>query len=168
MKQALLVIDIQNDYFESGKHPLNNSLQTLNNGMEAIKDYKKNGALIIIIQHFNTRKLGSPFLTEGTDGVLNHPTITTFLDNDSNAVLVKKTKRNSFIDTDLEAILKKNEITDLIVCGMKTDWCITCTSTEALNRGYSVQVIENACTTVSQTLHDEFIKKLSDLGVEII
>ena len=168
MNQALLVIDIQNDYFENGKHPLNNAQQTLNNCIESINDYKQKGALIIVIQHFNTRKLGSPFLTEGTDGVLNHPTITAFLDNHNDAFLVKKTKRNSFIDTDLEAILKKNKITNLIVCGMKTDWCVTCTSKEALTRRYEVQVIENACTTVSQKLHDVSIQKLSDLGVEII
>ena len=70
MKKALLVIDLQNDYFPGGAFPLWNTDHTLENVLKAIEKAKRSDISVLHIQHGAHSKVGiAPFFNEGTEGV---------------------------------------------------------------------------------------------------
>ena len=76
MKRALLVIDLQNDYFPGGKFALWNTDATLANIESAIGRARAAGIPVILIQHVADPAMGiAPFFNEGTEGADIHPRI---------------------------------------------------------------------------------------------
>ena len=103
MTKALLVIDLQNDYFPDGKFPLWNTEAVLQNIERAIEKANAKGIPVIHIQHVANSKMGiAPFFNEGTTGVEIHPRI---LAAAPNAPVVVKHFADSFEKTTLEETL---------------------------------------------------------------
>ena len=76
MSKALLVIDLQNDYFPGGKFPLWNTDVTLQNIERAIEKAKAQNIPVILIQHIADSSTGiAPFFNTGTTGAEVHPRI---------------------------------------------------------------------------------------------
>ena len=76
MTQALLVIDLQNDYFPGGKFPLWNTEVVLENIERAIGAANTLGIAVIHIQHIANSEMGiAPFFNAGTTGADIHPRI---------------------------------------------------------------------------------------------
>jgi nicotinamidase-related amidase len=151
MKKALLVIDIQNDYFSGGKFPLWHTEETLANILQAITMAQTKGISVILVQHIaNPEKGLAPFFNQNTEGVLIHPRI---LEAAPDAPIVVKQYADSFLHTDLEATLSKLGITDLLACGMMTQNCVTHTAISKAAEKYQVSILTNCCTTVDQMIH---------------
>lgn len=151
MSQALLVIDIQNDYFPNGAFPLWNAAGTLDKVEQAIHKAQAQQILVILIQHIADKARGlSPFFNEGTEGVAIHPRI---LAAASTAPIVIKHFADSFVNTDLEATLQHLGIDELLVCGMMTQNCVTHTAISKQAEKYQVSIIQDCCTTVTELLH---------------
>jgi hypothetical protein len=62
---------------------------------------------------------------------------------------VRKSYKSSFIDTDLEQVLAKLQVSKLIICGAESNHCIRHTSHSAFDRGYDVTLIADAHTANS-------------------
>ena len=120
MKEGLLIIDVQNDYFTGGKCELYQSEKALN----AIKELIS-------------------FFVPNTDGVNIHEEIKPLPDEK----VIPKNYPNSFLKTDLQDELKKEGITDLVICGMMTHMCVDTTTRAASDYGYKVTLISDACAT---------------------
>jgi len=147
--KALLVIDLQTDYFPGGKFPLWNTDAVLQNIEVAIGKANAQGISVIHIQHIAKQGM-APFFTEGTPGADIHPRI---LAAAPNAPVVVKEFADSFEKTNLEETLKKLGITDLLVCGMMTQNCVTHTAISKAAEKYKVTILPECCTTVSEILH---------------
>ncbi|MFN5328501.1 MAG: cysteine hydrolase family protein [Planctomycetota bacterium] len=156
MKKALLVIDLQNDYFPRGKFPLWNTDVVLENIERAIARANAQGIPVIHIQH--VAKGVAPFFNEGTPGADIHPRILTATPN---APVVVKEFADSFEKTNLEETLAKIGVTDLLVCGMMTQNCVTHTAISKAAEKYNVTVVVDCCTTVSEILHQIALHALS-------
>ena len=103
MSRALLVIDVQNDYFHGGNFPLWNTEAVLANTLLAIEAAKAKGVPVIIIKHIADKSQGlAPFFNEGTNGVEVHPAITVAAPD---APVVVKSFADSFYQTNLEEVL---------------------------------------------------------------
>lgn len=151
MKKALLVIDLQNDYFPGGSFPLWNAQATLENIVQAIARAQKIGAEVVHIQHVADPQAGiAPFFNAGTAGVEIRPEI---LSAAPHAPIVVKHYADGFYRTDLEKILAERGITELLVCGMMTQNCVTHTAISPAAAKYKVSVLTDGCTTVSQMIH---------------
>lgn len=151
MKKALLVIDLQNDYFPGGNFPLWNTDTTLANVLQAIHTADQNNIPIIIVQHIaNPTKGISPFFNQDTEGVAIHPNIVAAAPD---APVVIKEFADSFHQTKLEQILSELSITDLLVCGMMTQNCVTHTAISKAAEKYSVTILGDCCTTVDEMIH---------------
>ena len=148
MKKALVVIDIQNEYFPNGKFPLWNPEGTLNATIELISIAKKESIPVVLIQHI----LGAdaPTFNFGSNGAKIHPRI---LEAAPDAPVVSKQFADSFHKTELEAILDKLNIEHIILCGMMTQNCVTHTALSKSAEKYKVSVIADACTTVNEIIH---------------
>lgn len=152
MSKALLVIDLQNDYFPGGKFPLWNTDATLQNTERAIRMANAQGIPVIMIQHIANRSLGiAPFFNHGTIGAEVHPRI---LAAAPQAPVVVKEFADSFVNTTLEETLTKLGATELLVCGMMTQNCVTHTAISKSAEKYDVLILADCCTTVNEMLHN--------------
>lgn len=142
MKEALLIIDLQNDYFTNGAMPLVGAELACENSKLLIEEFRQKQAPIIYIQHIATRP-DATFFLRNTDGVEIHNMISPL----ENEKIVIKHFPNSFRDTDLLEYLQVNNITDLVICGMMTHMCVDATTRAAKDFGFIVSVIGDACAT---------------------
>jgi nicotinamidase-related amidase len=148
---ALLVIDIQNDYFPDGKFPLWNTEVTLGNIERAIAKAIGKKIPVIVIQHIANSNLGiAPFFNTDTIGVDVHPRI---LAAAPQAPIIIKEFADSFHQTSLAKSLAELEVTELFVCGMMTQNCVTHTAISKSAEKYRVSILADCCTTISEMIH---------------
>ncbi len=159
MSKALLVIDVQNDYFPRGKYPLWNTETTLQNIELAVKAAQSKGIAVIHIQHIADPEKGmAPFFNHGTDGAAIHPRI---LQAAPDAPVVVKRHADAFVETNLEEVLSSRGITELLVCGMMTQNCVTHTAISKSAEKYKVAILPDCCTTVDQMIHNIALNAVS-------
>ena len=152
MKKALLVIDLQNDYFPEGKFPLWNVEVTLSNIEKAIHSANEKSIPIIHIQHVANPEMGiSPFFNQETEGAAIHPRI---LAAAPDAPVVVKEFADGFVKTNLEEVLSESGITELLICGMMTQNCVTHTAISKSAEKYKVTILPDCCTTVDEMIHN--------------
>ncbi|WP_104034378.1 cysteine hydrolase family protein [Vibrio jasicida] len=149
---ALLVIDLQNDYFPNGKFPLWNTEATLNNIKSAIAKANEKNIPVINIQHIADPAMGiAPFFNEGSEGADIHPEILALAPN---ADVVIKHFADGFEQTNLEEVLQKHGVTELLVSGMMTQNCVTHTAISKAAEKYDVSILMDCCTTVDEMIHN--------------
>jgi len=173
LKRALLIIDVQNDYFEGGKLELNNPNEVLQNIERILMIFRERKLPVIHVQHINNRE-GATFFLPNTDGVLIHKNIIP-LDNE---YLVIKHTPNSFFETNLLDIMKENNINNIVICGMMSHMCIDTTTRACKDFGIKVTLLEDACATKSlsyngkiipsETVHNTFMASLKGMFADII
>jgi nicotinamidase-related amidase len=150
-QQALIVIDLQNDYFPGGQFPLWNSEAVLANTLAAIDSAHAKQIPVILVQHVAAASKGiAPFFNANTPGVEIHPAIRAAAPD---APVITKTFADAFVGTALEATLSQLNIGELLICGMMTQNCVTHTAISRSADKYQVTVLGDCCTTVSQILH---------------
>lgn len=141
MKKALLIIDVQNDYFPNGKCELYQSELALGNIEELLTYFRNNNLPVYYVQHI--AEATASFFVPDTDGVNIHNSIAPL---DSEKVIIKHFP-NSFFDTSLQDELEKEAVTELVVCGMMTHMCVDTTVRAARDLGYHITLISDACAT---------------------
>lgn len=142
MNTALLIIDIQNDYFEGGKMALEGAEQASINAKKILEEFRKKNLPVIHIRHIATRS-DATFFLPGTSGSEIHKNVKPL----ENEKVIIKHFPNSFRESELQDYLRKPEITDLIICGMMTHMCIDATIRAAKDFGFNCTLIGDACAT---------------------
>jgi nicotinamidase-related amidase len=149
--KALIVIDLQNDYFPGGTFPLWNAERTLSNAVDAMRKAREVGVPVILVQHVADASGGiAPFFNAGTNGVELHPGVRAAAPD---AKVVVKTYADSFLGTELEGVLQEYAAEEILVCGMMTQNCVTHTAISKAADKYRVTVLADCCTTVSEMIH---------------
>lgn len=159
MAIALLIVDVQNDYFPKGAMELVGSDRALKKIKTMIHHFREKGETIIYIQHI-AKKKNPTFFIEGTVGAEIHPEIEP---NQNDTVMVKNYP-NSFRNTTLDTFCKANEITKLVILGMMTHMCIDTTTRAAFDLGYECVLIGDCCATRDlnyngTVIHAEHVQK---------
>lgn len=142
MKPTLLIIDVQNDYFEGGKMELSKMGDACQNIQKLLSHFRLNGNPVIFIQHLAKRP-GATFFIPGTDGALIHSSVQP-KDNES---VITKHYPNSFRETSLHEYLQQRQLNELVICGAMSHMCVDTTTRAAFDLGYSCMLIADACTT---------------------
>ena len=142
MKTALLIIDIQNDYFPGGKHPLANPLEAAQNAYMLLQCFRDVGGHHVHIQHISLESDAS-FFIKGDSGSDIHDSVAHF----EGEPIVYKHEVNSFLDTNLLELLKSWDVERVIITGMMTHMCVDGTARAASDLGFQVIVAEDACAT---------------------
>jgi len=153
MTTALIIIDIQNDYFDGGSNPLFGSNKAATNARLIMDDFRSKGFPIIHIQHLATRPTATFFLP-GTAGAEIFADVRP-LDNEK---LIVKHYPNSFRETDLLKYLQSMEVGQLVICGMMTHMCVDATTRAAKDFGFGCTVIGDACATKNLEIDGQLIK----------
>lgn len=142
MTRALLLVDIQNDYFPGGAMALVGSAEA---GLEAgrlLAAFRTQGLPVIHIQHVALRP-GATFLLPGTPGAEIHPGVAPL----PGEPLFQKHFPNSFRETPLLDHLRGLGVTELVVAGMMTHMCIDTTVRAAFDLGFACRLAGDACAT---------------------
>lgn len=157
MTAALLVIDVQNDYFPDGAFPLWNTAAVLDATVAAIGRAQRRGEPVVLVRHVAATP-DSPLLKAGTPGAEIHPRI---LAAAPDAPVVVKRFADSFHQTELGEVLARHGVDHLHIAGMMTQNCVAHT---ALSRGadpYRVSVLSDCTTTVDPAIHGFALNALS-------
>ncbi|MDT8989930.1 cysteine hydrolase family protein [Curvibacter sp. APW13] len=159
---ALIVIDIQNDYFPTGAYPLHDTEAVLARSVEAIHRAQAQGVPVVLVQH--VARGPSPFFNGGTEGVQIHPALRAAAPD---APVVVKGHADSFLNTTLQDTLAALGADTLWLAGMMTHNCVTHTALSPQAQGYAVRVLEDLCTTVDPMIHAIALSALRD-RVEVV
>jgi len=153
MATALIIIDIQNDYFDKGSNPLSGSDEATKNARLILDDCRSRGLPIIHIQHLATRSTATFFLpnTIGADIYADvRP-----LDNEK---VIVKNYPNSFRETELLEYLTFLNVSQLVICGMMTHMCVDATTRAAKDFGFECTIISDACATKDLEIDERHVK----------
>ena len=142
MKQALVLIDIQQDYFPGGAMELVDSEAAVGMAVMLLQTARAHQLPIVHVRHVATRK-GATFFLPDTFGAEIHPMVAP---QPAEAVFTKHYP-NSFRETGLLAHLQGLGITSLLIAGMMTHMCIDSTTRAAKDFGYKCVVIKDTCAT---------------------
>jgi len=144
MKTALLLIDIQNDYFDNGSNPLVESLSASLNAQQVLVYFREKGLPVVHVRHESTRPTATFFLP-GTVGAEIHQHVRPI---EGEKVVVKHFP-NAFRETDLLDWLKSIGVNHLVICGMMTHMCVDATTRAAKDAGFECVLVGDACATKS-------------------
>jgi nicotinamidase-related amidase len=143
MKQdALLIVDIQNDYFAGGKMELDGMEAAATNAQRVLKYFRAKKKPVFHIQHIANRP-GAAFFLPDTVGAEIHHTVTP----ETGEPVIQKHFPNSFRDTSLQAQLNALGIEQLTICGAMSHMCIDTTVRAAFDLGFGCRVVSDACAT---------------------
>lgn len=141
-KRAIIVVDLQNDYFPGGKYELVGIEEAAANAARVIEAAREKGERVIHVQHIFPSH-DAPFFTPDSDGIGINPVVAP---REGETVVVKN-HPNSFLETDLKQILDADGVSDVVVVGAMSHMCIDATTRAASDFGYKVTVIQDACAT---------------------
>ncbi|MBE9476081.1 MAG: cysteine hydrolase [Proteobacteria bacterium] len=151
-KTALIVIDIQNDYFADGAFALPAMEAAAKNAAALIAKFRGAGASVIHIQHIMTRP-NPPFFIPGSVG----EKIADSALPKAGEPVVKKNYANSFRDTVLTSTLQDLDVSKLVIVGAMTNNCVAATTRAATDFGYQVTVVHDACAAAKLTFQDTVV-----------
>ena len=149
---ALVVIDIQNDYFPGGAMELESAEAAAAKAREALTHFRAKKLPVIHVRHLSVRP-GATFFLPGTRGAEIHSAVSP-LEGES---VVEKNFPNSFRETQLKAQLERHGVKNLVVAGMMTHMCVDASVRQAADLGYKVTLLADACATRAQSFGGETI-----------
>ncbi len=169
MKTALLVIDIQKDYFPGGRYPLVEPLPAAQNAYMLLQCFREHGGRHVHIQHISLEP-DATFFIKGDSGSDIHDSAAHF----EGEPIVYKHYPNSFRETNLLDLLKEWGTERVVITGMMTHMCVDATARAAADLGFEIIVAEDACasrdlqhgdTTIpAEHVHKAFLAALKSYG----
>ena len=152
MKTALVIVDIQNDYFPGGKMELEGAVAAGRNARMLLLAFREKGLPVFHLQHISSRP-GATFFLPNTPGAEIHELVTPI----SGEAVIRKSFPNGFRGTDLQKHLEQNGATRLVIAGMMTHMCIDTTVRAAFDLGFQCDLAEDACATKALSFGSEMI-----------
>ncbi len=139
---ALILIDIQADYFPGGRNPLVGPEAAAKVAQDVLERSREQHHTVIHVQHISLRPNATFFLPD-TPGIEFHPLVSP----QPGETVVQKHHPNSFRETSLLDELRRRNISHLQFCGMMTHMCIDSTVRAASDMGFQCTVVGDATAT---------------------
>ena len=169
--RALVVIDVQNDYFPAGAHPLVGPEAAASVVADLLTGFRERGEPVVFVQHLWDEP-DAPYLRKGSAGAEIHESVKPCADEP----VVAKEYPNAFLHTDLADRIGGAD--GIVVVGMMTNMCVDATVREALDREIHTVVVADGCaasdlswggTSVEgATVHTAFLAALADAGATVV
>ena len=162
MTQALVVIDVQNEYVTGAlpivHPPVEGSLVRIG---EAIDAAREAGIPVALVRHTEPDPSGGVFVA-GTPGWELHEVVA----SRPHDVVIDKQLPGSFTGTQLQGWLTAHDVDQVAIVGYMTHMCVDTTTRQAMHLGYDVTVLEDATGTidVSDTLPAPLVHRV-EIGV---
>lgn len=138
---TLILIDVQRAFDDADRWGPRNNPEAEANIARLLTAWRGTGRPVIHVHHRNTVP-GKQFSPD-QPGFKPKAEATPI----PSEPVIYKSVNSAFIGTDLEARLRADHVTDLVICGMTTDHCVSTTTRMAGNLGFSTLLVGNACAT---------------------
>ena len=142
MSRALLIIDVQREYFE-GVFQIRHPVGHLEKILETMDAAKKANIPTVVIRHHQPDP-ESPVFRKGSNMWQLHPDV----ESRPRDVLIDKQLPGSFTNTTLDQFLRKRGIETVSIAGYMTQVCCDTTARQAFHRGYKVEFLRDATGTL--------------------
>ena len=139
---ALIVVDIQNLYFEGGLLPLTGPVEAAGQAKRVLDAFRAKHLTVIHVQHVPA----SVALVDGVAADAQYR-IRPIVAPAAGEKVVTKRFANSFRETDLLDHLRAKGIKKLVIVGMQTQMCVEAAARAATDLGFEVTVVHDACAT---------------------
>jgi nicotinamidase-related amidase len=139
---ALLLVDIQNDYFPGGRMELVGSVEAGRKAAEVLEAFRASGWPVVHVRHESIQP-GASFFLPGTPGAEIHESVRP-LPGEAGAT---KHFPNSFRETGLFERLRALSVGRIVIAGMMTHMCVDATTRAAFDLGLECTVLADACAT---------------------
>lgn len=173
MARALVLVDIQRDYFPGGARPLVGADAAADAAARVLESFRNQGLPVFHVQHVWDAP-DAVFFRPGTPGIEHDPRVAA---GAGEAVIVKA-HPNAFLDTDLEQRLREVEAERLVIVGMMTSMCVDATVRAASDLGFTPTVAGDACAAPDLAwggvdvpgalVHTAFLAALADGYAEVV
>ena len=137
---ALILIDIQNDYFPGGSWEVARMEAVAANAARLLAHAREAGQLVIHIRH-EAGSDSAPFFRPGSPGAQ----INEAVKPRESEIVVLKHRPNSFHETELLDILRDAGVVNVTICGAMTQMCVDATTRAAVDFGFKATVVSDAC-----------------------
>jgi nicotinamidase-related amidase len=139
---ALVVIDIQQFYFEGGLVPLTGSIEAAAQARKVLEAFRARSLPVIHVRHVPT----SVAIVDGEPADPQYR-IRPEVQPAAGEKVISKRFANSFRDTDLLDTLRQKGVSRIVIVGMQTHMCVEAASRAATDLGFDVVVVHDACAT---------------------
>ncbi len=141
MNRALLVIDVQNEYF-TGALPITHPKDHFPQLLEVVDHARASTIPTVFVQHHET---ALPIFQRGTDGwKLHHE-----LEERPCDLVLEKALPGCFTKTSLQEWLDARKIDTITIGGYMTHICCDTTARQAMHLGYKVEFLSDATGTLA-------------------
>ncbi|KAF0187524.1 MAG: Isochorismatase [Desulfobulbaceae bacterium] len=142
MTIALLIVDIQNDYFPGGAMEVTGAEVAATQAATLLAAFRQHPYPIVHIQHVAARA-GATFFLPNSAGARIHESVRP----NAEETTFQKHFPNSFRETPLLEHLHGRGVTELVIAGMMTHMCIDTTTRAAFDLGFKCSLAHDACAT---------------------
>jgi nicotinamidase-related amidase len=150
MKPALLVIDVQNEFYEGNRDSMKSAIEYIN---EAIALFRKKNLPVVVIQHKSEERGVVP----GKSGF----DVPESLKLEPQDMRVVKTYSNSFTKTGLAEKLRELGVDTVIVTGYKAEYCVLSTYKGALDFDFKPIILKGSIAS-DNAEHIRFVEEISE------
>lgn len=177
-KQALIVVDVQNDFCPNGALAVPQGDEVVGPLNKIIDEFLERGAPVYktrdwhppTTQHFEAYGGKWPVhCVQNTKGAEFHPALRD--DSRINVVskgLGDKDSYSAFDETDLASQLHKQNVEEVVVGGLATDYCVKNTVLDALKNGFKVKALKDAMRAVDPEDSERALDEMRAAGAEIV
>ncbi len=173
MTTALILVDIQNDYFPYGRQELEGPIEASLRARQLLDYFRQAHLPLVHIQHLSIEPDATRFLPD-TFGAEIHENVQPL----EGEVVFQKHYPNSFRNTPLLDYLRREEVTRVVICGMQTHMCVDATTRAAFDFGFECWIAHDACATrtlkfqeqsiPAQQVHGSFLAALASMYGKVL
>ena len=142
MTTALVLIDLQNDYFPGGTMELVGAEEAVLQAQVLLEAFRARALPVFHIQHL-AKRAGATFFLPGTKGADIHAAVKPVAEE----ALITKHFPSGFRETTLLESLRGAGATRLVVAGMMTHMCVDTTVRAAADLGFECLLAHDGCAT---------------------
>lgn len=142
MTTALVLIDLQNDYFPGGTMELVESEAAVKQAAHLLQAFRQRSLPVFHVQHISKRA-GATFFLPGTKGAEIHAAV----QPKAGESVTTKHFPNSFRETALLDALRGAGASKLVIAGMMTHMCVDATVRAAADLGFQCGLAQDGCAT---------------------
>jgi nicotinamidase-related amidase len=142
MTTALVLIDLQNDYFRGGAMELVGAQEAVLQAQALLGAFRARALPVFHIQHI-AKRAGATFFLPGTKGADIHSAV----EPTAAEIVITKHYPSSFRETSLQGSLRGVGASRLVVAGMMTHMCVDTTVRAAADLGFECSLAQDGCAT---------------------
>ena len=163
-RSALLVLDMQSYFLDAGSHAYIPSAEAIVPGLQRLTQaFIERDLPVFFTQHINSPEDAGLMATWWRDLItVNDPASQIIPELDfSGAAVIRKSQYDAFYKTSLEAMLRDQSVSQVVVCGVMTHLCCETTARSAFMHGFDVYFPVDGTATYNQEYHMATLLNLS-------